>query len=537
MSHLSLPPACSRPNGRASLPSARPARTLRSRLRWLPMAIALCACTADGSATGAKGGETSAVTAAPAAPAAVHAATAASEAVPRPAPGAVDPGVRGGPPGAGGPLPDLDPNELKLFDEGLFRATELEATCDTCSDVPPGTPIPPGSPSDTTNSAGLGGRFNADQCIACHSQPAFGGTSPVVNPSFAIAHHKGATNSVPFFETLDGPTREVRFQYNDDGTRDGSVHQKFTVAGRSDAPRCKLAQPDFATAAVRNGLSFRIPTPLFGLGLIDAIPDAEIRAHMAEHQSLRASLGIHGVPNMSANENTISRFGWKAQNKSITMFAGEAYNVEMGVTNELFPTSKTEDPDCNLGAEANDVTRVDGPRFNDTLDVMADWLMFSLFMRFLDAPQPVALSASAQRGQERFQTVGCAECHVPSMSTRGAPLGPPSPALQGKTAHLFSDLLVHHMGSGLADNVIQGGAGPDQFRTAPLWGVGQRLFFLHDGRTGDLQEAIRAHFSPSTPALGRLPAFLPSEANQVVRNYFRLPADEQQDVLNFLRSL
>jgi CxxC motif-containing protein (DUF1111 family) len=257
---------------------------------------------------------------------------------------------------------------------------------------------------------------------------------------------------------------------------------------------------------------------------------------MAEHPELRATLGIHGVPNMSANENTISRFGWKAQNKSITVFAGEAYNVEMGITNELFPTARLEDDDCNLGAEANDVTRVDG-RFNDTLDAMADWLMFSLFMRFLDAPQPVALSPSAQRGLDLFQAVGCAECHQPSMATRPAPLGPPSPALQGKTVNLFSDLLLHHMGEGLADNIIQGSAGPDQFRTAPLWGLGQRIFFLHDGRTRDLQSAIRAHYSPAAPQRGRLAAYPPSEANQVVRNYFALTPPEEQDVLNFLRSL
>ena len=114
----------------------------------------------------------------------------------------------------------------------------------------PGHPHSPGSPPDTTNSAGLGGRFNSDQCLACHSHPAAGGTSPALNPSFSIAGHKGATNKVPFFERRDGPTREVRFLFHDDGTRDGSVHQKFTVAGRSDAPSCTLAQPDFERAAL-----------------------------------------------------------------------------------------------------------------------------------------------------------------------------------------------------------------------------------------------------------------------------------------------
>ena len=109
-----------------------------------------------------------------------------------------------------------------------------------------------------------------------------GGTSPALNPSFSIAGHKGATNRVPFFESRNGPTREVRFLFHDDGTRDGSVHQKFTVAGRSDAPNCTLAQPDFESAAEVNGLAFRIPTPLFGLGLVDSIPDQEILAHLAE---------------------------------------------------------------------------------------------------------------------------------------------------------------------------------------------------------------------------------------------------------------
>jgi CxxC motif-containing protein (DUF1111 family) len=219
------------------------------------------------------------------------------------------------------------------------------------------------------------------------------------------------------------------------------------------------------------------------------------------------------------------------------VFAGEAYNVEMGITNELFPISKTEDETCNLGAEPNDVTRVAGDKFDDPLELMADWMMFSLFTRFLDAPQPVALTSAAQHGARLFEEVGCSECHVPSMQTRPAPLGPLSPALQGKTVNLFSDLVLHHMGANLADNVIQGDAGPDMFRSAPLWGVGQRLFFLHDGRTGDLQSAIRAHFSLATPAHGRDPAYPASEANQVVIDYFRLPASHQQDVLEFLRSL
>ncbi len=455
-------------------------------------------------------------------------------------PGVTDPGVRGGAPGAGGPIAGLNANELALWNEGRFRSTEVEATCDTCSDLPQGTPIPPGSPADTTNSAGLGGRFNSNSCTpGCHSQPALGGTSPAVNPSFAAAKAKGATNTVPFFETIDGPTRETRFLFNPDGTRDGGVHQKFTVAGRSDAPLCTLAQPDFE--AQRGNMVFRIPTPMFGLGIIDSIPDAEILAHQQANLKRRAELGINGVTNNSANDGTIARFGWKAQNKSITMFAAEAYNVEMGVTNELFPQSKTEDYTCNLGAEPNDVTRtgihggVDA--FDDPLKEMADWIMFSLFMRFTDQPTPVAFDESARRGLETFTAVGCAECHVPAMKTKDGPQGPGSDALKGITANLFSDLLIHHMGARLADNVIQGNAGPDMFRSAPLWGVGQRIFFLHDGRTNSLVEAILAHYSRPSPAHGRTPAYPASEANQVIRKFADLPASQQQDIINFLRLL
>jgi CxxC motif-containing protein (DUF1111 family) len=97
--------------------------------------------------------------------------------------------------------------------------------------------------------------------------------------------------------------------------------------------------------------------------------------------------------------------------------------------------------------------------------------------------------------------------------------------MSGQTVNLFSDLLVHHMGQGLADGITQGGAGPDEFRTAPLWGVGQRVFFLHDGRTSNLVEAIEDHRSPG------------SEANKVIENFNRLSAQEQQVIINFLRSL
>jgi len=349
----------------------------------------------------------------------------------------------------------------------------------------------------------------------------------------------GKQNVVPSFEQQFGPIREVRFQFNPDGTPDGSVHQLWVVTGITTDPtltNCTLTQPDFEAQLKAGNLSFRIPLQMLGLGLIDSIQDREIMSHFNATASQRAQLGIGGHPNLSANDNTITRFGWKAQNKSITMFAAEAYNVEMGITNELFPTQKEEDPGCNGPdkPEPNDVTRTatddsGNQAFNNPLHIMADWMMFQLMMRFTEAPQPDPYpSASAQRGQAVFSAIGCSLCHTPQMQTAPTMI---SAVLENRPVNLFSDLLLHHMGAGLADNIIQGQAGPDEFRTVPLWGVGQRLFFLHDGRTDDLLQAIQQHYSTATNT------FPASEANAVVRNFRRLSMTDQQAILDFLRSL
>jgi len=147
----------------------------------------------------------------------------------------------------------------------------------------------------------------------------------------------------------------------------------------------------------------------------------------------------------------------------------------------------------------------------------------------LAPPAPVATTPSGEKGRATFGKIGCAHCHTPSLTT-GAKIASgssttPSAALSNQTANLYSDLLVHHMGMGLADGITQGGAGPDEFRTAPLWGVGQRVFFLHDGRTSNLVEAIREHRSKG------------SEANRVIEHFERLSVPDQQEVIDFLRSL
>ncbi len=488
-----------------------------------------------------------------------------------------DPGVRGGLQNTGGglqqqgiPIPHpplmspnptsgatVNDNERASFLEGILRAGQLESTCDDCADVTDGSPVPgeldPLFPQMRTNSNGLGARHNADQCFVCHSQPMLGGSGGFIvpnpadatpqqaeNPQFHLVPHRfGRQNKVPSFERQFGPVREVRFKYHTDGTRDGGVHQLWTVRGSTNdptIPSCGLEQPDFASQFKTGNLAFRIPLPMLGLGLIESIQDKEILAQHDSTAELRAELGIGGRPNRSGNDGTITRFGWKAQNKSITIFAGEAYNVEMGITNEAFPTATEEDTGCQgpNKPEPNDVIRTDADEhnnqaFNNPLHILPDWLQFEMLMRFTDGPSPDPNpSASAQHGKALFSSLGCALCHTPQMQT--APVMN-SPVLQNRPVALFSDVMVHHMGARLADDIIQGQAGPDEFRSTPLWGVGQRIFFLHDGRTADLMEAIRFHQSPATP---QYPA---SEANGVVRKFNQLSVADKQALLDFLRSL
>jgi CxxC motif-containing protein (DUF1111 family) len=439
----------------------------------------------------------------------------------------VDPGVRGGPAGAGGPLNGLKADEMAFFQDGQSRFAEIEVV------------------QGGTNN-GLGPRFNSNQCFSCHSQPDMGGSSPAKNPLLDVAHLNGAKNTVPWFITANGPIREARFKESN-GVSDGSVHNLFVITGRSDAPGCNIAQPDFLPAGNpltgqggNPNIIFRIPTPVFGAGLIEAVPDSVILANMQANVPQKSALGIYGHANAhlggnvnrSANDGTITRFGWKAQNKSLLMFAAEAYNVEMGISNQLFPQERDETPSCLFVANPNDTLNFTTPATSAGTTnpaVISDIEAFANFMRMLAPPAPAPDTPSITNGRAAFTRVGCAHCHTPSLTT-GKMIGSgsstvPSVALSNQTAHLWSDLLVHHMGKGLADGITQGAAGPDEFRTAPLWGVGQRIFFMHDGRTTNLLEAIQEHKSPG------------SEANKVIEQFHKLSNQDQQDVLNFLRSL
>jgi CxxC motif-containing protein (DUF1111 family) len=461
-----------------------------------------------------------------------------------------DPGPRGGPAAAGSPFPALNTNEQAFFNQALARFAEVDSVSGTI----------PGEAG-----VGLGPTFNANSCVMCHAQPAPGGSSPglnspqmpVANPQVALATLDNAKNTVPSFITKTGPVREARFiavSNQPFAALDGGVHGIYTIAGRTDAGGCTLAQPSFVQQVTNNNVIFRIPTPLFGLGLVENTPDSGLQTNLAANQSAKASLGIGGRLNTTGNDGTVTRFGWKAQNKSLLIFASEAYNVEQGVSNEGFPNERSAVSGCVYNKTPEDSSNITNPTNGTTLgtvsEMSSDVVNFAAFARLTAPPAPATQSPSAQNGAKLFNTVGCVLCHSASLTSAASPFT----GMSNITYHPYSDFAVHHMGSNLADGINQGTAGPDEFRTAPLWGVGQRLFFLHDGRTSDLLEAIRAHMSPGNTCvinatyeqfLANGIYFQPfvqgivcgSEANGTILNFNSLTQSQQQDLLNFLRSL
>jgi CxxC motif-containing protein (DUF1111 family) len=459
-----------------------------------------------------------------------------------------DPGVQGDNRGTGAALKFVqnddngkNPGLNAFFQDGLKRFQDVESVS-----------------GSATGNNGLGPRFNSNQCSSCHSQPAIGGTGPAMNPQFSFAGSTVAPrDTTPFFITATGPTREARFPFffdqfgnADPNNPNGGVEDLFTVSGRTDAGSCVLPQPSFNAARAANNIIFRIPTPVFGAGLIENLDDSTLQSNRANN--LNNNFGIGGDFNHNGNDGTISRFGWKAQNKSLHIFSGEAYNVEMGVSNLLFTQDRPlpgEDGNGGTGgtgllASCLNLTGSGYPEDNSNPGqtsaplVLDDVSAFANFMRGLAPPptggvvlngQPVS-TTSINNGRALFSAIGCATCHNPRPGTTQVSNNTPTTSGVGSLSlnpvNAFSDIEIHHMGMGLADNVAQGGAGGDQFRTAPLWGLGQRIFLLHDGRTKNLLTAIEAHESNG------------SEATQAEINFDQLLTPSQrQDVLNFLRSL
>ena len=498
-----------------------------------------------------------------------------------------DPGPRKGGPDAGGAINGINGNEFAAWFDGGQLFGEVFSVSGTISGEP---------------GSGLGPTFNGNFCETCHATPAPGGTSPnpasvavqgtflhafgnvpnnAQNQQVALATLDGATNTPPSFITLNGPTREARFKFMANGSTipDGAVHALYSIKGRSDAHGCALPQNDFSNT---DNIIFRIPTPTFGVGLVENVPDQELLNVLAADAAAKQALGIAGGVNRNGNDTSITRFGWKAQNKSLLLFSGEASNVEMGVTNELFNNERFPLPNqrafvngCTFNRTPEDVTGIEQamtppppPPLGNPNEITSFITRLAIFMR-LNAPptaHPEGYSTATETitqaqitaGRAIFDIpsslvpssavltspdptdptivpdspgtstgIGCALCHRPSLKTTQSPFV----ALNNVAFSPFSDFALHHMGTGLADGVSQGSATGDQFRTAPLWGLGQRIFFLHDGRVGPgqtlqfLQDAITAHKSSG------------SEANAVIDRFNALSSTDKNNLLAFLRSL
>jgi len=426
------------------------------------------------------------------------------------------------------PLPGLTDSEEKLFCAGAEEFAK----------------------EDKVKEDGLGPTMNLTSCLGCHQYPISGGSSPLgKNPQYDFARgYPAGTNTIPPFVRPNGPVRVARFKQHLDvpgQPDDGGVHALFTITGLEGADGCVLKQEDFQKAIDHKNIIYRIPTPTFGAGLIEQIDDQTIvdnvnyqaTRHFGDTKNVRVSRGrvnlvqpfhTRGTENKNGNDGTIARFGWKAQNKSLLIFAGEAYNVEIGISNEVFPTERDETRECQFHTVPNDTSHPENLFSSDSqerLDAFSDVEKFAVFMRFLAPPEPSTDTPggaeSIRLGANIFDKIGCSTCHTPELRT--SPIGTVA-ALRNKAVSLFSDLALHKMGD-LADGISQGVAGKDEFRSAPLWGLGQRVFFLHDGRTTDLVEAIMAHDSSG------------SDATPVIGLYIALSNKEKQDLLNFLRSL
>jgi CxxC motif-containing protein (DUF1111 family) len=435
------------------------------------------------------------------------------------------------------PAPGLSANEELLFCAGADEFAKVDAVKED----------------------GLGPTFNFTSCRGCHAYPSSGGTSPPgTNPQYDFA--KKNSQDIPYFVKPDGPIMVGRLKTKPDGkTPDGGVHAIFTIKGLDGADGCSLKQPlgDWTKERDQKNVTNRIPTPTFGAGLIEQIDDDTIDQNVKAQSertfdnNVKVSRGrlnviqphhvngVHpigaGKENRNGNDGTIARFGWKAQNKSLLVFAGEAYNVEMGISNEVFPTERDETAECQFHTVPNDISHPEKLFDRDPknrLDALSDVEKFAAFMRFLAAPEQSRNAfgerQSIERGETLFDSIGCSACHTPMLRT--SPLSA-IPALRNKAVRLYSDLALHKMGSVLDDGISQGQAAGDEFRSAPLWGLGQRVWFMHDGRTNDLGKAIELHYYKDADPNKD------SDANGVIQNYNMLSPAQKRDIVYFLRSL
>nr|WP_309695805.1 di-heme oxidoredictase family protein [Armatimonas sp.] len=332
---------------------------------------------------------------------------------------------------------------------------------------------------------GLGPVFNGRGCGECHSAGGIGGAGEDLVLSRVTRIGAGSGASYSDLVALGGP-----------------VIQRRSIAELD--PTCTIT-PEVVPAGAEY-VSRRITTPLFGAGLMEAIPDSEILKNIKSGDPD----GITGIANYAVSPITgqrqVGRFGWKSQVATLEHFAADAYLNEMGITTPVFSVDLLPQ-----GKTLYDVV----PEPEDDGE---DLQLFADFMRLLAAPDPAPATLASVRGSQVFTRIRCAACHIPTLQTGNSSVA----ALANRPTNLYSDLLTHDLGAGLGDGVVQGSADGRHFRTAPLWGLRLRQFFLHDGRATTPDAAIREHGG---------------EATAVRLRYQELSATERAELLEFLGTL
>lgn len=348
---------------------------------------------------------------------------------------------------AGDALPGLTVTQLADFTEGQEDFREEEEVVD-----------------------GLGPLFNERSCAACHNVPATGG---------------GSTRNVTRFArrvngTFDAmmATGGMLMQDHAIGPADGCAH-----------PFAAESVPATATIVVQ-----RRSTPLFGLGLVDATPDADFIALAAAQAAARGRVAgrVNLVDNLRAGMQTVGKFGWKAQVPTLIQFAGDAYVNELGITSPDFPNELCPQGNCA------ELTFNPSPGINDD---GGGPVVLHNYMTMLGAPPRAAQNRDTNEGESTFERIGCAQCHVATLRSGGHPIA----ALDRKTYHPYSDFLLHDMGP-LGDGMEMGNATGKEMRTAPLWGLRFLTRYLHDGRATTLDAAILAHDGQARDARDRFAA-------------------------------
>lgn len=377
-------------------------------------------------------------------------------------------GAQGPPPPVGGPLPGLTQQQMNRFNQGRNEFLQIE-----------------------NQGSGLGPVFNGVSCVQCHAAGAPGGASPAPN-GVSVVTRIGAIvgGSYSDLEAFGGPLIQAR-------------------SLREFNPNYPI--PREVVPVQAQFVSRRITTPIFGMGLIEEIPSTTILSRSGVNQGN----GVMGVANMVVNPDTglteLGRFGWKAQVSTAHAFSGDAYLNEMGITNPTFGTESA--PQGGTIPPGADIVPDPEDEAGDAVGLLAD------FMRFTAPPNPLPPTVGSGSGARLFNQIQCTSCHVPRMTTGVSPVA----ALSQKQVNLYSDLLLHRMGAGLADGIRQGQAEGDQFRTPPLWGLRFRQnVLLHDGRANSIDLAIRLHGGEA----------------QIIRDkYVGLTILERQQIVEFLSRL